>query len=230
MSGVSYLKKKIVLVIPIDKAAPKGRIIHPQQQAIRAALDRDLISVVLTPQKLASYLETNQDTDLVICDSQVFKEVSALVPEEIPLTSFSILMARYRGDFKTLIEGVLGIEHLKDGDTILIAEGCTHHRQCEDIGTVKLPRWIQAYNKKTLNFAFTSGGTFPKDLSDYALVVHCGGCMLGRAELISRIGVAKSKGVPMTNYGVLIAYMNGILKRTLSPFEEVRDLRERINQ
>ena len=230
LSGVSYLKKKIVLVIPIDKAAPKGRIIHPQQQAIRAALDRDLISVVLTPQKLASYLETNQDTDLVICDSQVFKEVSALVPEEIPLTSFSILMARYRGDFKTLIEGVLGIEHLKDGDTILIAEGCTHHRQCEDIGTVKLPRWIQAYNKKTLNFAFTSGGTFPKDLSEYALVVHCGGCMLGRAELISRIGVAKSKGVPMTNYGVLIAYMNGILKRTLSPFEEVRDLRERINQ
>lgn len=227
LTGIVKEGDKVVLVIPIDKSAPKGRLILPQQQAIRSLLDKNAIAISLTPDKLSSYLKESK-VDLVVCDSQVFKEVSEMVPEEIPLTSFSILMARYKGDLALLVEGVLGLEKLTDGSKVLISEGCTHHRQCEDIGTVKLPRWLTDYTKKNLDFHFTSGGTFSKTLEDYQLVVHCGACMLGKREVLRRLYLSKNDGVPITNYGVVIAYMNGILKRTLSPFSELEALRKEI--
>lgn len=218
---------RVVLVIPLDKAAPKGRLILPQQQAIRSLLDKNAIAIVLPPDRLSSYLKDNH-VDLVICDSQIFKEVSELVPMEIALTSFSILMARYKGELNLLVEGVLGLEALKDGSKVLISEGCTHHRQCEDIGTVKMPKWISAYTKKEVYYHFTSGGSFPKDLSEFDLIVHCGACMLGRREVLRRLYLSKENHIPITNYGVIIAYMNGILKRTLSPFRELDALRKEL--
>lgn len=204
----------VVLVVPIDSAAPKGRLILPQQQVIRDALEAGAIPVVTRETELKQALAgLVKPPRMVVTDSQVFGRVAKEVPEEIPLTSFSILMARYKGDLKTQVEGARAIENLKDGDTVLISEGCTHHRQCEDIGTVKMPAWIRKYTGKDIRFAFTSGGTFPEDLSGYALVVHCGGCMLNTREMRSRISMGAEAGVPITNYGVMIAYIHGILDR-----------------
>lgn len=210
-----------VLVVPIDKAAPKGRLILPQQQTIRDLLDAGDTAIVCRESELAETMnQLTAPPDLVITDSQVFGKVSQIVPSDIPLTSFSILFARYKGNLKTLVRGAAMLDRLQDGDTVLISEGCTHHRQCEDIGTVKLPKWLSDYTQKNLNFAFTSGGTFPEDLKPYALVIHCGGCMLGEKEMASRLARAEAEGVPMTNYGVAIAQMHGILSRSLSPFGE----------
>lgn len=227
LDGVVKEGDKVVLVIPIDKAAPKGRLILPQQQVIRSLLDHNALAICLSLDKLEGYLKAHP-VDLVICDSQIFKEVSALVPEGLALTSFSILMARYKGELSLLVKGVLGLEALKDGSKVLISEGCTHHRQCEDIGTVKLPKWISAYTKKELSYHFTSGGSFPKALGEYDLIVHCGACMLNRREVLRRLYFSADEGVLITNYGVIIAYMNGILKRTLSPFSELDALRKEI--
>ena len=211
-----------VLVVPIDKAAPKGRLILPQQQTIRDILEAGAVSVVVRETELADTLAAmGKKPKLVITDSQAFAKVSADTPENILLTSFSILFARYKGELTSLVEGVRALEGLKDGDKVLISEGCTHHRQCDDIGTVKLPRWIRNYTKADPEFCFTSGGEFPLDLSCYRLIVHCGGCMLNEREMKYRIACARDAGVPMTNYGVTIAYMNGILKRSLEVFPEV---------
>ena len=208
----------LVLVVPIDSAAPRGRLILPQQQVIRDALDAGAVPVVTRETELTLALsQLAVKPRMVITDSQVFDRVAKEVPEEIPLTSFSILMARYKGDLKTQVEGARAIENLKDGDTVLISEGCTHHRQCEDIGTVKMPAWIRKYTGKDINFAFTSGGEFPEDLTGYALVVHCGGCMLNSREMGFRIARGAASGVPITNYGVMIAYIHGILDRVTFP-------------
>ena len=208
-----------VLVVPIDSAAPKGRLILPQQQTIRDILEAGAIPVVAReselPQALASL---NRQPKLVITDSQAFEKVSKDTPEEIPLTSFSILFARYKGNLKTVVHGARALDSLKDGDTILISEGCTHHRQCEDIGTVKLPNWVRKYTGKDLNFAFTSGTEFPLDLSAYQLIIHCGGCTLNEREMKYRLKCAEDAGVPMTNYGIAIAHMHGILERSIAPF------------
>ena len=208
-----------VLVVPIDSAAPKGRLILPQQQTIRDILEAGAIPVVAReselPQALASL---NRQPKLVITDSQAFEKVSKDTPEEIPLTSFSILFARYKGNLKTVVHGARALDSLKDGDTILISEGCTHHRQCEDIGTVKLPNWVRKHTGKDLNFAFTSGTEFPLDLSPYQLIIHCGGCTLNEREMKSRLKCAEDAGVPMTNYGIAIAHMHGILERSIAPF------------
>jgi [FeFe] hydrogenase H-cluster maturation GTPase HydF len=210
----------VVLVVPIDSAAPKGRLILPQQQVIRDALEAGAIPVVTRETELSATLKALAKLPkLVVTDSQVFGRVAKEVPENIPLTSFSILMARYKGDLKTQIAGAEAIEHLKDGDTVLISEGCTHHRQCEDIGTVKMPRWIRDYTGKDIQFAFTSGTEFPQDLSPYALVVHCGGCTLNPMEMRYRIAHGAEEGVPITNYGVMIAYIHGILPRVTRPFQ-----------
>lgn len=212
----------MVLVVPVDKAAPKGRLILPQQQTIRDILDADAVSVVIKEDRLKETLERlGQSPRLVITDSQVFGKVSRDTPGEIPLTSFSILFARYKGNLKTLVEGARTLEKLKDGDKILISEGCTHHRQCGDIGTVKLPAWIRKYTGKNLDFSFTSGTEFPDELGMYSLIVHCGGCMLNEREMKYRLSCAGDQEVPMTNYGILIAYMNGILERSLEPFGEI---------
>lgn len=212
----------VVLVVPVDKAAPKGRLILPQQQTIRDILDADAVSVVIKEDRLKETLEgLGQKPRLVITDSQVFGRVSGNTPREIPLTSFSILFARYKGNLKTLVEGARTLEKLKDGDKILISEGCTHHRQCGDIGTVKLPAWIRKYTGKNLDFSFTSGTEFPDELGMYSLIVHCGGCMLNEREMKYRLSCAGDQEVPMTNYGILIAYMNGILERSLEPFGEI---------
>ena len=217
----------VVLVVPIDSAAPKGRLILPQQQVIRDALEAGAIPVVTRETELKQALAgLVKPPRMVVTDSQVFGRVAKEVPEEIPLTSFSILMARYKGDLKTQVEGARAIENLKDGDTVLISEGCTHHRQCEDIGTVKMPAWIRKYTGKDIRFAFTSGGTFPEDLSGYALVVHCGGCMLNEREMRYRLSCAQDQGVPMTNYGIAIAYIHGILKRSVAPFPDIAALLE----
>ncbi len=209
----------VVLVIPIDEAAPKGRIILPQQQALRDVLDAGAMAVAVRETELKQCLERlGIKPALVVTDSQAFKAVAADTPEEITLTSFSILMARYKGFLDFAVEGVSAIENLKNGDTVLVAEGCTHHRQCGDIGTVKLPALIKKYTGKDIKIETASGNGFPEDLSKYALVLHCGGCMLNEREVISRADRAKSQGVPMTNYGTAIAYMNGILKRSLKPF------------
>lgn len=211
-----------VLVVPIDKAAPKGRLILPQQQTIRDILEADAISVVVKENGLKEALESlGRPPRMVITDSQAFEKVSADTPPQIPLTSFSILFARYKGDLETLAAGAKAVESLKDGDTILIAEGCTHHRQTDDIGTVKIPRWLRKYTGKELNFEFSSGIKYPNQLSKYALIVHCGGCMLNRREMLYRINVAKENGVPIVNYGVLIAYLQGILKRCVELFPSV---------
>ncbi len=213
----------IVLVTPIDASAPKGRLILPQQQTIRDILDADCIAVVCKDTELESTLQ-KITPKMVVTDSQAFGKVSKIVPEYIPLTSFSILFARYKGDLKTVVEGAVALDSLKNGDTVLISEGCTHHRQCEDIGTVKMPNWIKKYTGKDINFEFTSGGEFPEDLSRFACVVHCGGCMLTPRQMKYRIGNAEDKQIPITNYGIAIAHMNGILKRSVAPFSDIAKL------
>ncbi len=208
-----------VLVVPIDSAAPKGRLILPQQQTIRDILETGAVSVVTRDHELKETLASlGKKPKLVITDSQIFGRVSKEVPADMQLTSFSILMARYKGDLKPNVKGARALEHLQDGDVVLISEGCTHHRQCEDIGTVKLPRWIKEHTGKELRFEFTSGTEFPLDLSSYKLIVHCGGCMLNEREMKYRLKCAEDQGVPMTNYGICIAYINGILERSLAPF------------
>ena len=209
----------IVLVVPIDESAPKGRLILPQQQMIRDILEHNAISIVVKDTELKTILTMlPQKPKMVITDSQVFGKVSQIVSEDILLTSFSILFARYKGELKELVKGALMLEQLKDGDTVLISEACTHHRQCNDIGTVRLPHWIENYTHKKIQFEFTSGGDFPEDLQKYALIVHCGGCMLNEREMNARICHAGKCGVPITNYGTAIAQIHGILKRSLSPF------------
>lgn len=209
----------VILVVPIDSAAPKGRLILPQQQVIRDSLEAGAIPVVTRDQELAQALQSlGKKPRLIVTDSQVFGAVAKIVSEDIPLTSFSILMARYKGDLEVQIAGAKAIETLQDGDTVLISEGCTHHRQCNDIGTVKMPRWIKEYTGKNLHFAFTSGGEFPKDLSPYAMVVHCGGCTLPLQEMRYRISYGAKQEVAITNYGVMIAYIHGILPRVTEIF------------
>jgi [FeFe] hydrogenase H-cluster maturation GTPase HydF len=212
----------VVLVTPIDKAAPKGRLILPQQQTIRDILEADAVAVVVKEFELREMLENlGKKPKLVITDSQVFAKVSADTPKDILLTSFSILFARYKGSLLTAVRGAKTLETLTEHDTVLISEGCTHHRQCDDIGTVKLPRWIKNYVGKQIQFIFTSGTEFPDDLSLYKLIVHCGGCMLNEREMKYRVKCALDQNVPITNYGVLIAYMQGILKRSLSVFPNI---------
>lgn len=211
----------VVLVVPIDSAAPKGRLILPQQQTIRDILEAGAISLVTRETELTRTLESLREPPrLVITDSQAFGIVDKLVPKNVQLTSFSILFARYKGNLRQAILGAAQLNSLQDGDIVLISEGCTHHRQCGDIGTVKLPAWIRKHTGKDFEFEFTSGGGFPEDLSPYALIVHCGGCMLNEREMQFRQSSAEEKGVPYTNYGILIAYINGILKRSLAPFDE----------
>lgn len=215
----------VVLVVPIDKAAPKGRLILPQQQTIRDILESDATAIVVKEYELRDTLHNlGKKPKLVITDSQVFAKVSADTPKDILLTSFSILFARYKGDLKTLVSGVRAVENLKDGDRILMAEGCTHHRQCDDIGTVKIPRWLLAHTGKKLIFETSSGGGFPEDLSKYSLIVHCGGCTLGKKEMAFRLAEAKDQNIPIVNYGILIAYMQGILKRSVEPFPAISAL------
>ena len=212
----------VVLVVPIDKAAPKGRLILPQQQTIRDILDAGAVSIVVKETELAGTLEKlGTKPAMVITDSQVFASVSKIVPKDIPLTSFSILMARYKGLLEEAVKGAAAVERLQDGDTVLIAEGCTHHRQCDDIGTVKIPNWLRRYTGKDITIRTCSGTEFPDDLSGYALVVHCGGCMLNEREVRYRTKCAADQQVPITNYGTLIAYLNGILKPSLSLFPDL---------
>ncbi len=213
-----------VLVTPIDESAPKGRLILPQQQTIRDILDSGAISIVVKETELENALKTlSVPPKIVITDSQAFGFVSKIVPNDIPLTSFSILFARYKGELMQTVQGAMKLDDLQDGDTVLISEGCTHHRQCNDIGTVKMPNWINNHSGKKLNFEYTSGGEFPDDLSKYALIVHCGGCMLNEREMKSRLKRAEESGIAMTNYGIAIAHMHGILKRSLSPFDEIKN-------
>lgn len=207
-----------VLVIPIDSAAPKGRLILPQQQVIRDILEAGAAAVTVRNTELAQTLQKLEGkVRLVITDSQAFEEVAAIVPKEIPLTSFSILMARFKGYLETAVKGIQAVDLLKDGDRILISEGCTHHRQCEDIGTVKLPNWLLKYTGKDLTFEWSSGREFKEDLSPYAMVIHCGGCMLNEREVKYRMKCAVDQGIPFTNYGIAIAYMKGILQRSIEP-------------
>lgn len=215
----------VVLVCPIDESAPKGRLILPQQLVVRELLDIHASAVVCQPEELAGIMNTfGSKVKLVITDSQVFGKVARDVPKEVPLTSFSILMARYKGDLATVIRGAAMLNKLQDGDKILISEGCTHHRQCKDIGTVKLPGWIKNYCQKDVEFTFTSGGDFPEDLSDFALIVHCGGCMLNEGEMKSRLARSKAQSVPMTNYGIAIAQIHGILRRSVEPFPAIAEI------
>lgn len=212
----------VVLVAPIDSAAPKGRLILPQQQTIRDILESGAVSIVVREHELKETLrQLGRKPAMVITDSQVFAQVSADTPEEVLLTSFSILFARYKGNLKTAVQGAAAIENLQDGDKVLISEGCTHHRQCDDIGSVKIPRWLAAYTKKQLNICLSSGTEFPEDLSEYKLVIHCGGCMLGEREMKYRLKCAADQRVPFTNYGIAIAYMQGILRRSVELFPEV---------
>jgi [FeFe] hydrogenase H-cluster maturation GTPase HydF len=215
----------VVLVIPIDKAAPKGRLILPQQQVIRDILEAGAISVAVRETELKETLaRLGTKPALVITDSQVFEQVSKDTPEEILLTSFSILLARYKGFLEDAVKGVAAIGDLRDGDKILISEGCTHHRQCDDIGTVKLPRWLRQYTGKELLIETSSGREFPEDLSSYQLIIHCGGCMLNEREMEYRGRCASDAGVPFTNYGIAIAYMKGILKRSIKPLPHLEEL------
>lgn len=209
----------IILVIPIDESAPKGRIILPQQNILREILDANAIAICTQPENLSEIIK-NIHPKIVITDSQVFNKVKELVPNEIILTSFSILMANYKGELTTLLNGAKKISDLQNGDKVLISEGCTHHRQCNDIGTVKLPKWIKNYTQKNIQFEFTQGGEFPTNLNQYALIIHCGGCMLNETEMKSRIKNALNQNIPIVNYGMAIAYMNGILKRSLEIFEK----------
>ncbi len=209
----------VVLVTPIDKAAPKGRLILPQQQTIRDILESDAIAIVTKEYELKETLENiGKKPKLVITDSQAFLKVAADTPKDILMTSFSVLFARYKGDLEQLVRGAKEIEKLKDGDKVIVSEGCTHHRQADDIGRVKIPRWIRQISGKKLDFEFSSGYSFPDDVEKYSLIVHCGGCMLNRKSMLYRINNAKSIGVPIVNYGVLIAYVQGILPRALEPF------------
>ncbi len=215
----------VVLVVPIDKSAPKGRLILPQQQTIRDILDGASSALICRETELVATLSRLKDPPrMVITDSQVFGVVSKMVPEEIPLTSFSILMARYKSDLALVVEGVNAVNDLKDGDKVLISEGCTHHRQCEDIGTVKIPNLIRKRTGANPEFVFTSGTQFPDDVSEFKMVIHCGGCMLTEREVLYRMRCCKDQNIPVTNYGILLAYLNGILKRTIMPFDDVRDL------
>lgn len=218
----------VILVVPIDKAAPKGRLILPQQQTIRDILERGALSLVVRDTELKDTLEHFRAQGirprLVVTDSQAFARVSRDTPEDITLTSFSILFARYKGELETQLKGVSSLSSLEDGDRILISEGCTHHRQCEDIGTSKIPDWIRNYTGKKPVFEFTSGTEFPEDVSSYKMVVHCGGCMLNEREMKYRIACCQDQGVPITNYGILIAQITGILKRSLGPFPEMQKL------
>lgn len=215
----------VVLVVPIDSAAPKGRLILPQQQTIRDILEADAAAIVVKENELANTLQNlGKRPKLVITDSQVFKKVAAETPADILLTSFSILFARYKGNLQTAVQGVTALDSLEDGDKILIGEGCTHHRQCDDIGTVKLPRWIKEYTGKNPEFIFTSGTEFPLDLSPYKMIIHCGACMLNEREMQYRIKCAADQNIPFTNYGITIAYINGILKRTVEPFPQIYKL------
>ena len=218
----------VILVVPIDKAAPKGRLILPQQQTIRDILERGALSLVVRDTELKStldhFLAQGVCPKLVVTDSQAFARVSKAVPENITLTSFSILFSRYKGELETQLKGVTALSSIEDGDRILIAEGCTHHRQCGDIGTCKMPEWIRNYTGKKPVFEFTSGTEFPDDVSSYKMVVHCGGCMLNEREMKYRIACCQDQGVPITNYGILIAQVTGILKRSLGPFPEMQKL------
>lgn len=214
----------ILLVVPIDKAAPKGRLILPQQQTIRAILDAGAAAIVVKEHELKETLRNlGKKPNLVITDSQVFASVAEIVPGDVPLTSFSILFSRYKGELETAVQGVKAVDNLEAGDKVLISEGCTHHRQCDDIGTVKLPNWMTEHTGKSLQFAFSSGQTFPEDLSDYKMIVHCGGCTLNEREMKYRIRQAKDQGISMTNYGILIAYMQGILKRSIEIFPDIAE-------
>lgn len=208
-----------VLVVPIDKAAPKGRLILPQQQTIRDILEAGAMAMVCRDHELEQTLsKLSAPPALVITDSQIFGKVSAIVPKNVRLTSFSILMARYKGDLSINVEGAAAVEHLRDGDRVLIAEGCTHHRQCGDIGTEKLPNWIRKHTGVEPQFVFTSGNEFPEDLKGYRLVIHCGGCMLSKKQMRWRQHCCAEQRVPVTNYGILIAHLNGILRRAVEPF------------
>lgn len=212
----------VVLVTPIDESAPKGRLILPQQMAVREVLDAHAVAITCQDTELPRTLESLAvRPKMVITDSQAFERVSADTPVDIPLTSFSILMARYKGDLPTLAAGASALSHLKDGDKVLISEGCTHHRQCNDIGTVKMPAWIERFCKAKPEFTFTSGGEFPEDLSPYSLIVHCGGCMLTETAMKHRIETAISAGVPIVNYGIAIAQMHGILERSVQMFPDI---------
>lgn len=215
----------VVLVVPIDSAAPKGRLILPQQQTIRDILEADAAAIVVKENELTNTLQNlGKRPKLVITDSQVFKKVAAETPADILLTSFSILFARYKGNLQTAVQGVTALDSLEDGDKILIGEGCTHHRQCDDIGTVKLPRWIKEYTGKNPEFIFTSGTEFPLNLSPYKMIIHCGACMLNEREMQYRIKCAADQNIPFTNYGITMAYINGILKRTVEPFPQIYKL------
>ena len=215
----------VVLVIPIDEAAPKGRLILPQQMVIRDILDHHCMCICTQVEQLTATLNSlSKKPKLVITDSQAFDKVSKLTPSDITMTSFSILMARYKGDLKSLINGAAQLSEIKTGDKILIAEGCTHHRQCNDIGTVKMPAWIENFTNAKPQYTFTSGGTFPEDLSQFKLIVHCGGCMLNEKEMKARMQKADAQNIPIVNYGVAIAHMHGILKRSLAPFPDILKL------
>lgn len=215
----------VLLVTPIDEAAPKGRLILPQQQTIREILDHHGMALMTQLDELPLLLsKLSSPPRLVVTDSQVFAQVAAKLPAELPLTSFSMLFARYKGDLASTVRGVKQLQHLQDGDKLLIAEGCTHHRQCNDIGSVKLPGWINEFTGKKLQYHFCSGGEFPVDLEQFSLVIHCGGCMLNEREMRYRLQSAANQGVPISNYGVTIAYMHGILKRSLQVFPELREL------
>ena len=212
----------VVLVVPIDKAAPKGRLILPQQQTIRDILDAGAHAFVCRDSELEGVLsKLSEKPRMVITDSQVFGKVSKIVPRDIELTSFSILFARYKGNLRDAVRGAAMLDRLSDGDKILVSEGCSHHRQCGDIGTQKLPKWIREYTGKELSFEFTSGRDFPEDLSPYAMVIHCGGCMLTEREMQYRARSSADSGKPMTNYGIIIAHTHGILRQSLEPFGDI---------
>lgn len=221
LADIVFKGDTVILVIPIDSSAPKGRLILPQQQTIRELLEIGATIVISgvddLPETLKKLVEKPK---LVITDSQVFGKVNKIVPEEIMLTSFSILFARYKGNLEALVNGAKALDKIKDWDTILISEGCTHHRQCEDIGTVKIPKWISEYTKKEINFEYTSGIEFPEELSKYSLIIHCGGCMLNAREMQYRLSTAKDAQIPITNYGMAIAHMHGILNRSLICFKK----------
>ncbi|MDD6213666.1 MAG: [FeFe] hydrogenase H-cluster maturation GTPase HydF [Firmicutes bacterium] len=215
-------KDFVILVTPIDSAAPKGRMILPQQQAIRDVLDSSATAIVVKETELSdTLLALEKKPSLVVCDSQVFDIANAKTPPDIKLTSFSILMAKKKGLLESAVRGVRAVENLRDGDTVLISEGCTHHRQCEDIGSVKIPRWLREYTGRDLNFEFSSGKGFPEDLSRYSLIIHCGGCMLSDRTVQFRMKTAEDEHIPITNYGILIAYIKGILKRSIEVFPEL---------
>lgn len=215
----------VILVIPIDESAPKGRIILPQQQVLRELLDSGAAALCVKDTELESLInDLNVKPAMVITDSQVFETVSKIVPDEIPLTSFSILMARYKGFLEAAVKGIVTVENLSDGDKVLISEGCTHHRQCNDIGTVKIPKWISSYTDKDIAIETSSGRDFPEDLSDYALIIHCGGCMLTEKDVVYRMGRAENQDVPFTNYGITIAYTQGILERSISVFPQLANI------